>query len=604
MSSVEERFQEAVSLYQAGQLYAARDIAKKLLEELPGHPALLQMLGELEWRTGNNETAETLLRQGASKTPDDPLAHYRLANVLASNRLVEEAADHYKKAIQLKPDFWQALLNQGTMLLAAGKLDDARETFEKTLVLRPDLTTVHCYLLDLRLQLGELGTIAAMHDSINALVRRCIENDAERDFAALMYLAPLLSVDRQESAALAAKMDRLLAKPAAQDQTYSIDNNGKIRIGYLSPDFGDHPISHVTLGVYGRHDRSRFEVFAYSISNRSAPADIAYSQQVRDSCDTFVDLSGMTVEQAVDRIKNDGIAIMINLSGYMSLPSLEVMSWRPAPVQVYWLGHGNGLGLSFIDYVIADAIVIPDTDIDAYTESVVRLPDSYHCADTPPIPETPQSRSEHGLHEDKFVFCAFNNPNKIDSTVFDTWMNILRRVPDSLIWLSCPGDNDVLKQNLRMEAQSRGIAQDRLVFARRLADKSMHFARHRLADLFLDTYVYSASTTAIDALWSGLPVLTRPGSGFVSRICATHVNSAGLDNMVCATAQEFEDRAVFYAEHRDELAVIRKQLGDNLATCPLFDTDRFVRHLESAYTGMWERYSSGQPAGSFDVPPM
>ena len=237
-------------------------------------------------------------------------------------------------------------------------------------------------------------------------------------------------------------------------------------------------------------------------------------------------------------------------------------------------------------------------------ENVIRLPDSYHCADTPPISASNQSRAVHGLSDDAFVFCAFNNPNKIDSEVFDVWMNILRRVPCSQIWMSSPGDGAALKSNLRAEAWQRGINPDRLVFAKRVPEKSMHFARHRLADLFLDTFVYNASTTAIDALWAGLPVITRPGSDFVSRICATHVTNVGLGDMICSSTQEFEDRAVFFANNATALAMVRDRLARSRLSAPLFDTPLFVRHLESAYREIWRRHLSDEGPESFDVIPM
>ena len=603
MSKFEQDFQRALQYFHAGQLDKAQAAGQKLLKRNPGNPGLLQFLGEIAWRQGKNRLAEDYLRRAVASNPDDPQGHYRLANVLATSRRIDDAVRHYRQSVRLQPDYWQANMNLGSMLLAEGRLVEARECYERTLEHRPDLTQVSCYLLDLRLALGELSAVNSMSASVHSLIRRCIDSD-EHDFSALMYLAPLLSVSRQDYLALSQKMDELLSKPVTSALHAHAPKGGKLRIGYLSPDFGDHPISHVTLGVFGQHDRERFEVIAYSMRDRTGNADQAYIKKIRQSCDDFVDLSGMTVRQAAQRVVDDGVGILVNLAGYMSPPSLEILSWRPAPVQVYWLGHGGGLGLSFINYMIADAMVIPTGAEGGYREKVVRLPDSYHCADTPPISESEQSRADHGLDDDAFVFCAFNNPNKIDSGVFDAWMNILRRVPGSQIWLSSPGNSADLKRNLRAEAQQRGINPDRLVFAKRVPDKSMHFARHRLADLFLDTFVYNASTTAIDALWAGLPVLTRPGNDFVSRICATHVANVGLGDMICSSTQEFEDRAVFFASDSASLAMFRDRLARNRLSAPLFDNPRFVRHLESAYLEMWRRHLSDEGAESFDVVPI
>jgi protein O-GlcNAc transferase len=246
---------------------------------------------------------------------------------------------------------------------------------------------------------------------------------------------------------------------------------------------------------------------------------------------------------------------------------------------------------------------VPHGEENLYREKVVRLPEVYHCTDTPEIAEIPQSRRDHGLDESAFVFCAFNNPNKIDREVFGVWMSILRRVPGSQLWLSNPGGEAALERNLRAQAQRQGVDPDRLVFAGRLPDKSLHFARHRLADLFLDTFVYTAATTALDALWAGLPVLTRPGASFYSRICASFVSSVGLGDMICSSTRQFEDRAVELAGNPEALLAVRNRLAANLHTEPLFDLPRFVRHLEDGYQAMWRRYLAGEGPSAIQVPP-
>jgi len=604
MSLFEQKFQTAVRHFQSGQLEEAQVVGSQLLQQSPTAPGVLQLLGEIAIQRGDGELAEALFRRAVDSAPRDPQARYRLGNVSLTLRRIDAAVRHYRQAIQLKPDYWQCHVNLGLLWRSEGRFNEARQCFEQALAYNPGLTVVFCYLLDLMLSLGELGAIKAWSGKIGSLVQRCITDDRERDFAALMYLSPLLSVSSQDYGAMAQKMNSLLTRRdtlALQDAPRA---GKKLRIGYVSPDFGDHPISHVMRGVFGEHDREQFEIIAYSMSTRSGDVDHEYSGSIKQACDDYVDLSKLTVQQAAQRIAADGIVILVNLSGYMSPPALEIFAWRPAPVQVYWLGHGGGLGLSFIDYVITDAVVVPPGEESDYREKIVRLPESYHCADTPPVADLAQSRIDYGLAENAFVFCAFNNPNKIDSAVFDAWMNILRRVPDSQIWLSNPAGDTGLERNLRAEARHRDVNPERLVFASRLVDKSLHFVRHSLADLFLDTFVYNASTTAIDALWSGLPVLTRSGKNFYSRICATHVTNAGLGDMVCGSTREFEDRAVFFASDASALSEVRDRLARNIRSEPLFDQPRFVRHLENAYLGMWRRYNSGGKPEGFDLHPL
>lgn len=601
MTLFESRFHTAVQYFQSGRLEEAKSVGKQLLQQQPKAPGVLQLLGEIAMQQGNSTLAKSMFSLAVDSAPKNPQAHYRLANVLLTLRQNPAAAQHYRRAIRLKPDYWQCHVNLGVLWRSEGRFNEARQHFEQALSYNPGLTVVSCYLLDLMLSLGELGTIKEWSGKINSLIQRCITDKQVNDFAALMYLSPLLSVNRQDYNALSQKMDRLLARHDTVPLEIAPDPARRLRIGYVSPDFGDHPISHVTRGVFGEHDRDYFEIIAYSLSTRQSDSDREYSEKIRKTCDGYVDLSRLTIQQAAQRIARDKICILVNLSGYMSPPSLEIFAWRPAPVQVYWLGHGGGLGLSFIDYVIADAVVVPPGEESTYVEKVIRMPESYHCTDTPPISNQKQHRSEQGLAENAFVFCAFNNPNKIDSTVFDTWMSILRRVPESQIWLSNPAGDTDLEKNLRSEAGNRGVSPDRLVFASRIPDKSQHFARHRLADLFLDTFVYSASTTAIDALWSGLPVLTRRGNNFYSRICATHVSSVGLGDMVCASISEYEDRAASLAGNANALSNIRNRLTENIKIKPLFNQSRFVRHLENAYFSIWERYSSGAAPENIDL---
>jgi predicted O-linked N-acetylglucosamine transferase (SPINDLY family) len=604
MPTFEQEFQIAVQHYRAGRIDAARIAGERLLTRHSTSPGVLQLLGEIATCLGRLGDAESLLERAISSNPQDPLSHWRLGNVLFAMRKLDAAAQHYIQALNLKQDFWEASASLGLLWRSRGCFQQAREQFEQSLKYQPEATAVFCYLLNTVLSLGDLSTIDAMSAKIKSFVESCINNDRERDFgalAALIYMSPLVSLSKQNTDALMHKMDRLMNKGNMAPLFSTAQTRHKLRIGYVSRDFGDHPISHVTRGLFGHHDRERFHTIAYSVATRPGSADRDYIKAIQQDCDDFVDLSGLTVRQAAERIAADDVQILVNLGGYMCLWSLEVFSFRPAPIQVYWLGHGGELGLSFMDYVIADAVVIPPGEEIGFREKVVRLPEAYHCADTPSVSDRPQSRSEHGLDDNAFVFCTFNNPNKIDSKVFDAWMNIMRRVPLSQIWLSNPGGENALEHNLRAEAQQRGISPSRLVFAPRLPDKSLHFARHRLADLFLDTFVYTAATTAIDALWAGLPIVTRRGNDFYSRIGATLVTHVGLGDMICDSTQEYEDRAVYFANNRSALSAVRERLSRNLHREPLFDLPRFVRHLEDAYREMWRRHLSGAAPASFNV---
>ncbi|HIB84355.1 MAG TPA: tetratricopeptide repeat protein [Chromatiaceae bacterium] len=601
MNQLEKKLQRAIQHYMNGELKPAADLSAKLARKLPNHPGLLQLRGEIAQNQGKDVMAEDLFRKAIIVSPQDSQPHYRLANVLFARQQLEDSILYYNKSLALDPSYWQARVNLGLAYRGTGQHQIAKEHFEQALQQNPSLTSVFCYLIDLKLSLGELASVTDMASSIEAMAQRCIQNDAETDFLPLIYLAPLLSLPDGLLRGLLDKLNRLYTVSNQSPPQLDLDSNRKIRIGYLSGDFGDHPISHVLWDVFETHDHEQFTINAYSTATRKSDTDKIYIEHIRKYCDDYVDLSALSLPQARKKIIADEIDILINLSGYMSPQCIQISAMQPAPLQAYWLGHGGGLGLSFIDYVIADKIVIPPGDEDSYREAILRLPESYHCAPTPLLPECSKQRSDYGLSETAFVFCAFNNPNKIDSAVFDSWMNILRRVADSQIWLSSPGKDDSIKRNFSAEAIKRGINPDRLVYAARVPDKLEHLARHSLADLFIDTFTYSASTTAIDALWSGLPILTRAGNNFFSRIGASHSTHVGLEQMVCDNTQAFEDRAVMLAQDPDALAEIKNKLAQGRVEQPLFQPARFCAHLEQGYRSMWQRHCDASPPATIEI---
>jgi predicted O-linked N-acetylglucosamine transferase (SPINDLY family) len=277
------------------------------------------------------------------------------------------------------------------------------------------------------------------------------------------------------------------------------------------------------------------------------------------------------------------------------------MALRPAPVQVFWLGHAGGLAVDACDYLIADRVTVPPGEEGRYRQRIVRLPDIYHVASPHPIAPNVPTRAQCGLPERGFVFCAFNNPEKIDETAVAAWMAILGDVPGSVLWLSDPGNFASRHANLRAAAAGHGIDPARLVFAGWTPDKDTHLARHAHAGLLLDSFTLNASTTALDALWAGCPVLTLRGNDFASRIAETMLRAVGLDEMVCAGMAEYRARAVALARDPGALTAVRAKLAANRATEPLFDVNRFARHLGAAFVRMWERHRAGEAARGFEV---
>ncbi|MBF0125246.1 MAG: TIGR03032 family protein, partial [Magnetococcales bacterium] len=356
----------------------------------------------------------------------------------------------------------------------------------------------------------------------------------------------------------------------------------RLRLGYLSADFHNHPTAHLMLGHFKRHDRRRFEVFAYSIG---ADRDPFYRQRIENDVDHFIDLQFMSYQQAAQRIHDDGIDLLIDLKGHTKLARTQILAYRPAPVQIAWLGYPGSMGADFIDYMVTDRWITPPEQQPYYSEQFIYLPCCYQVNDCEqPIAATTPGRSDHGLPEYGFVFCCFNAHYKIEPRIFAVWMALLKDVSDSVLWLM----DEAGRANLQQAAADQGVSPQRLIFAPRLP-KPDHLARHRWADLFLDTLYCNAHTTASDALWAGVPVLTCPGQTLASRVSLSLLQAIGLgnDGLIVDSIEQYQQRALELATHPEELGRIRQKLWANRLNQPLFDTDRFVCDFEAALERVW-----------------
>ncbi|UHD14524.1 O-linked N-acetylglucosamine transferase family protein [Thiocapsa bogorovii] len=361
----------------------------------------------------------------------------------------------------------------------------------------------------------------------------------------------------------------------------------RLRIGYLSADLHEHATAYLTASVFEAHDRERFEVFAYSYG----PDDqSATRRRLIDAFEHFVDIRELGHTQAATRIRDDEIDILVDLKGYTRGARTEILALRPAPIQVNWLGYPGTMAVPFMDYLIADPVVIPPEQASSYDEALAYLPDAYAPVDPHRhIAETPR-RAAAGLPDDGFVFCCFNNPRKITPEVFERWCRLLQAVPGSLLWLFASQDAAI--DNLKQEAERRGIDPRRLVLAQRVPQPE-HLARLALADLMLDTLPYNAHTTASDALWMGVPVLTCVGDTFASRVAASLLHAAGLPELITSSLDAYEAKALRLATDPLALAEVRQRLALARETAPYFDPSGFARHLEALYVRMHERLAAG-----------
>jgi predicted O-linked N-acetylglucosamine transferase (SPINDLY family) len=373
--------------------------------------------------------------------------------------------------------------------------------------------------------------------------------------------------------------------------------HGRIRVAYLSSDFREHAVAYCIAELIELHDRAKFEIIGASLGVDDGGPTRA--RLVR-AFDRFIDVRPLSDPQAAQRLREAEVDIVIDLMGYTRGGKPGILAHRPAPVQAGYLGFPGTVGAEFLDYIIADGYVLPEADEAFFSEKVVRLPDSYQVNDRRrDIAARVYARTEVGLPEHGFVFASFNNSHKISPGLFDVWMRLLESVPGSVLWLFA--DNEAAERNLRKEARARGVAAERIVFASRVP-ASEYRARCRLADLCLDTLPYNGHGTTGDMLWCGVPVLTCEGTAFPGRVGGSLLRAVGLPELIAADPGQYEAKALELAGDRPRLAALRAKLERNRHSAPLFDTDRFRLHIESAYTTMWEIAHRGEAPRSFSVP--
>lgn len=524
--------------------------------------------------------------------PDFYLVHNYRGNVLHDLRRYEDAVASYGRALSIKPDFAEALHNQGNVMMDMGRFEETSRSFERLLACGPEWGHALGKMFHSRLHCCNWEDYAQTLERVVHKVR-----DGTRTDMPLPFLAVSQSASEQMLCArvYAEYQRQPFHNPLWGDQRYSHE---RIRVAYLSADFREHAVAYLMAGVFEEHDRSRFETIG--ISFRSEDPGVT-GRRVKAAFDRFEDVSRITDKDVAVMMREQEIDIAVDLMGFTSGCRTTIFAYRPTPIQINYLGFPGTMGADYFDYILADRFVIPEETRACYSETVVYLPDSFQANDgRRKISDNRWTRAEVGLPESGFVFCSFNNSYKLNPPFFDVWMRLLRAVPGSVLWLVA--DNALVQNNLRAEAAKREVDPARLVFAPRLPYAD-HLARLQLAELFLDTLPFNAGTTASDALWAGVPVLTCSGNAFASRMAGSLLRALDLPELITHSLQEYEALALKLALDHGLLANIRSKLARNRTTQALFDTKRFTRHLEAAYLMMWERYQRGELPDNFSVQP-
>lgn len=649
-----------IACHLQGRNEEAGGFLRKAIAERPDSAETHHNLGVVLNALARYEEAAASFERAIEINPEDPEMHDALGSALVTLKRDKDAIASFGRAIEFKPDFPEAHNNLGTALNSLNRWTEAASCFQRAIKFNPKFAEAYINLGGvlinlnrnedaakvLRQGLGIQNTSAAAYNSLGvalinlkrfdeavASFERAVEIDPDYHLAVSQCalgrrricdwssfsqtrkeltksingnrssISPFVFLSFSGNPEDQLRCARLYAESKGYSVAHRVvlkasPDEERIRIAYLSADFREHATAYLAAELFERHDRERFEIFGISFGrNDKSPIRDRLSR----SFDEFLDVRSIGDRAVAELIASRKIHIAVDLKGYTVEARTEIFCHRPAPIHVNYLGYPGTMGTELFDYIVVDPFVVPPDQQPFFSEQLVHLPECYQVNDTKrKIAGMTCTRKQAGLPKTGFVFCSFNATYKITPEIFDIWMRLLKGVPGSVLWLF--EDNKYATRNLRKEAAARGIEPDRLVFAPRmkLAD---HLARHRLADLFLDTLPYNAHTTASDALWTGLPVLTCPGHGFAARVAGSLLRAIGLPEMVTGNLKEYEALALRLAANPDQLDKIRRKLTRNSDAIPLFDCARFCGHLESAYETMFDTWRAGKNPAPIKVPP-
>ncbi|MDH4284052.1 MAG: tetratricopeptide repeat protein [Gallionellaceae bacterium] len=615
---------KAIQLQNQGKLDDATRLFKEVLAADSNNAAALYSLSVIALNAGNLKEAFQKTERGIQASPQFAPLRFVHGAVLQAMGNKDDALRSYDAALEIQPDYVEVLLNSGAMLRSMFRHKEALERFNKILTINPDHTGAlsNC---------GIILTEFKQSAHAIAMFERLIRIKPDFDYAlGLLFYERMHICNWEDFEALTSQIIEgvragkrvckslafMSASDAASDhllaarifaQHYCPKNpkslwqgeryrHKKIRLAYVSPDLREHPVGHLMAGIFEHHDKSHFETVAISLG---LDDQSRLRARMLKAFDQFIDAREMSSEQIAQTMRDMEIDIAVDLGGYTSDTRTDIFAFRPAPVQVNYLGYPGTMGTEYMDYILADRHIIPEGHQQFYAEKVVYLPDTYMPTDSSVcISERTPTRAECGLPETGTVFCSFSHDYKISPPMFDVWMRLLRKIPGSTLWLMSRAE--LAQANLRKEAELRGVAASRLVFAGRVPRVEDHLARYRLADLFLDTHPYNAHTTAADALMAGLPVLTYMGNAFPARVAGSLLHAIGAPELIAHSLEEYESLALKLVNSPNELKTVKQRIKDNKTSCSLFDTADFCRNLEAAYIAMWRQSQLGGQTDELD----
>ncbi|MDA8882103.1 tetratricopeptide repeat protein [Alphaproteobacteria bacterium] len=601
--------QEILDLYSDGTAAVLKQRLDHLLKEYSGSPILWNIKGGLEKQLGDLNSARQAFERVVMLKPAHPAGHSNLGVIFQEQGKLTEAVEYYNRALMFERDPF-AFNNLGTILKQLDRRDEAIQSYENALNISPNFTEAHYNLGHVLADVGRLEEAAQSYRSalrsnasfrsaevrlLLVLRQMCDWSDAEVSITVLsdtpiVETFSLLSM--MDSPARHLKFSQQWAESKFKGiKAFPFEKpiqKDCLRIGYFSSDMHDHAILFLMAGLLREHNKSKFKIHIYSYGR-------VYKgerrKQVIKDVNSFIDISDMSDKDVVEMARGHKLDIAIDVNGYTQYSRSRLFAHRMAPIQINYLGYPSTMGADFIDYIIGDNTIISAEQRAFYSENIIYMPDCYQPNDEKrKIAKITTSRSDFGLPENSFVFCCFNNNFKITPKEYDIWMRVMRQVENSVLWLFKA--SDIAEKNLKCEAEARGVNPERIIFAKKVSLEE-HLARHKHADLFIDTFNYNAHTTASDALWSGLPIVTKQGQQFAARVAASLLNAAGLSELVTKTEGEYESLILALAQDKARLAGVKNKLHETRSSCPLFDTVRYTRYFEAGLEKAYQDYCDG-----------
>ena len=553
------------------QYKKAIEIYKKLLVINPNFSDGYNNIGKCFVHLKDYNNASKYFEKAISLNSDDYIAYNNLGLIEKEFSNFNKALKHFEKSIEINKNYDLALNNLGNIYLEIKNYKLAKENFEKLYEINPNYKFILGKLIYSKMFLCEWNGLSFLTDQLKPAL-----NENKKVIAPFILLALIDSPELQHiSSKIFSKEKIVNAKIKSKSMK---KRKEKIKIGYFSPDFRNHPVLHLIEDIFKHHDKSKFDVYAFSFEPKK---NDYMTDKIKPYFKEFFEIKNLSNTSIFELTSKIGLDIAVDLCGYTALNRAEIFSYRLAPIQINFLGYPGTMGAECIDYIIADKDIIPENEKENYSEDIIYLPNCYQPnTEIKNITRDNLNKKDYDLPENKIIYCNFGPSYKITPEIFDLWMDILREVPNSILWLL--ENNDSTSKNLRNEAIKRNISEERIIFGKYLPHKQ-HLNRLSLGDIFLDTYPYNAHTTASDSIKVSVPIITLKGRCFASRVCSSILKQVKMDELITKSLKEFRDKAIYFGKNEKKLTNIKNQIRKNSLNSPLFKPKQFTKDIERMY---------------------